>query len=160
MGQWASHLYGTDIPFTVPMHKCYLYLYASFTNKNIYPYFLSYHVIIYHVLSYLKRVTVFSKSLWRKAPDHIIRVNSWVTVVLVPSFWWSESFPTTVPVFRGDIATDNSAIPLTTNIFVKPNPFATAVFSIALIQSIVPGWQWHMSHALIYKLLYGTRSRL
>ena len=163
MGQWASHLYGTNIPLTVPMHKLYLYLYATFTNKYLYIYlsFLPYHVIIYHVLSHLKWVTAFNTNLWRKAPDHIIRVNSRVTVVLVPSSWWSESFPTTVPVLERDIATDNFAIPPSWLIFVKPNQTCHGkVFSITLIQSIVPGRQWHMSHALIYKLLYGTRSRL
>ena len=119
------------------------------------------NTLLYITCSHLCNESLPSTNLYRKAPDQIIRVNSRVTVVLVPSFWWSESFPTTVHVLERDIATDNFAILISCLIFVKPNQQCHGkVFSITLIQSIVPGRQWHMSHALIYNLLYGTRSRL
>ena len=115
----------------------YTYMLVLLTKIYIHIFFLT--TILSNTCCHVAMSHCLQKSLWRKAPDHIIRVNSWVTVVLVPSFWWSESFPTTVPVFKGDIATDNSAIPLTTNIFVKPNPFATAVF-FHNINSVYSAW--------------------
>ena len=159
MGQWASHLYGTDIPFTVPMHNFSLYLYANFTNK-----YISIFSFLPHY--YLTRaVTLTWVTEFRKAYEGRNLITS--SASIPESLWFS--FPVSGgarafsqqclslrEILQRTILQFPSRLIFSWNQTLLPQQF----FSITLIQSIVPGWQWHMSHALIYKLLYGTRSRL